>query len=369
MKAEYTIGAVVSGAVVVGLLFLFLASPAPQAPAGSLTFAGQSGALAKKIPYTEIANPSGFVNTGTNADGSGKPITLKELIGKNVIMVDFLTYSCINCQRTFPYMNAWYETYKDQGLEIIGIHTPEFAFEKNISNVRAAMQKFGIRYPIVLDNEYGTWNAYGNRYWPRKYLIDIHGNIVYDHIGEGAYEETEMKIRELLAERARVLGTEMPTDDSLAASGVPAVTTAAGSPETYFGSARNEYLANGTSGRTGEQSLTLPQSPLLNRLYLGGTWDIAPEHAESISDTSVVYRYSAKEVYIVADADTPVAVEVLQDGKLVENAGGEDIREGGTVLMKESRLYKLIRNPEAGEHTLQLNVKGKGLRLYAFTFG
>ncbi|MCR4333698.1 MAG: redoxin family protein [Patescibacteria group bacterium] len=362
MKAEYTISAIVSGVVVVGLLFLFLASPAPVQQGSALSPTGaQTKAVSTGVPYTEIVNPSGFVNT----DG----VTIKELVGKKVIVVDFLTYSCINCQRTFPYMKALYATYKDQGLEIIGIHTPEFAFEKDIDNVRKAMKTFGITYPIVLDNDYATWNAYGNQYWPRKYIIDIYGNVVYDHIGEGSYEETEMKIRELLAERAQVLGMNAPaTDSALAVSEMPAEITAAESPETYFGSSRNRYLANGTPGRAGEQTFSLPQTSSPNVLYLGGTWSIAPEYAESVSSASAVYRYNAKNVYIVAEADTAISVEVLQDGMPVGDAGGEDV-SGGVVVMKESRLYKLIRNPQAGEHVLKLNVKGKGLRLYAFTFG
>ncbi len=136
--------------------------------------------------YRDIIKPSGYVNT--------PPLTLTSLVGKKVIMVDFMTYSCINCIRTFPYLNAWYDTYKDQGLEIVGIHTPEFAFEKKIENVREELKKYGIKFPVVLDNDYGTWNAYGNNYWPRKYLIDIDGYVVYDHIGEGGYKETEEKI-------------------------------------------------------------------------------------------------------------------------------------------------------------------------------
>ncbi|MBI5405997.1 redoxin family protein [Candidatus Kaiserbacteria bacterium] len=330
----------------------------------------QASSLEAKQPYVEIENPSGFLNTGMNSDGSAKPITLGELIGKKVILVDFMTYSCINCRRTFPHITAWYEKYKDKGLEIVGIHTPEFAFEKNIDNVRAAMKEAGITYPVVLDNDYGTWRAWGNQFWPRKYLIDINGNVVYDHIGEGAYEETEMKIRELLAERAKVLGeNKISLDQKLAASGIAVEKNTARSPETYFGSSRNEYLANGTSGRAGAQTFMLPQAPVPNALYLGGMWNITPEYAESVSDASVEYRYNAKEVYIVADADTATAVEVLQDGKPVGASGGADVGAGGTVTIKESRLYKFIRNLEPGAHTLQLKIKGKGLRFYAFTFG
>ncbi len=152
--------------------------------------------------YIEIVRPSGFVNS------NNQPITIGEYVGKKVIVLNVMTYSCSNCQATFPYVNTWYEAYKDDGLIVIGLHTPEFAFEKDKDNVEEAMLKFGITYPVIMDNEYATWNAYGNRFWPRKYLIDIHGNIVYDHIGEGAYEETDAEIVKALVERKRVLGLE-----------------------------------------------------------------------------------------------------------------------------------------------------------------
>jgi glutathione peroxidase-family protein len=137
-----------------------------------------------------------------------KEVAMSDFVGKQIILVEVMTYSCINCQRTFPYMNSWYEKYKDDGLTVIGLHTPEFAFEKKIENVEKAMEEFGIAFPVVLDNNYETWNAYGNRFWPRRYLIDLEGNIVFDHIGEGKYKETEQKIVELLAQRKQVLGVE-----------------------------------------------------------------------------------------------------------------------------------------------------------------
>ncbi len=333
-------------------------SPADATQKGS----GTQKPIAKKqgVPYVEIVKPAGFVNT----DG----ITIGSLVGKKVILVDFLTYSCINCQRTFPYVNAWYEKYKSQGLEIIGIHTPEFAFEKNIDNVREAMKRFGIKNPVVLDNDYATWNAFENRYWPRKYLIDIYGNIVYDHIGEGGYEETEMKIKELLAERATVLDERMPEGKGLVSEALPRATIQTASPETYFGSARNKYLANGTAGVSGEQTFVLPKTYTQNALYLEGTWNILPEYAQSASDGRIVYRYTAKEVYIVADADMPADVALVQDGQPVSTSAGEDVTHG-IVRIGESRLYKLIRNSEAGEHVLELRIKNKGVRFYAFTFG
>jgi len=143
----------------------------------------------KYEPAKEVSTPDGFINTDS--------VTVSELVGKKIILVDFWTYSCINCQRTLPYLNSWHEKYADKGLVILGLHTPEFEFEKGYENVKRAVEKFSVRYPVILDNDYSTWTSYKNRYWPRKYLIDIDGFIVYDHIGEGAYEETEKKIQEL----------------------------------------------------------------------------------------------------------------------------------------------------------------------------
>lgn len=309
----------------------------------------------------EITTPDGFINT------DGKPVTIGEFVGKKVALIDFWTYSCINCQRTTPYLNAWYEKYKDKGLVIIGIHTPEFEFEKVYQNVVDATKRLGIKYPVVLDNDYSTWNAYQNRFWPRKYLIDIDGYVMYDHIGEGAYEETEKKIQEALAERMVVLG-ENGDVNVLVTKELSQVSSAV-SPETYFGSLRNNLLYNGPPGIAGEKTFTLPPEFLTSKLYLGGTWNIVPEYAESSFNSKIVYKYNAKEVYVVAEAGVSAKVEVWQDGVLVNTTRGVDVSESGEVSIKESKLYKLIKNNVAGEHTLELRVKDSEVRFYAFTFG
>lgn len=314
-------------------------------------------ARAKSALYSlapEITSPSGFINTG------GKPITIGQFKGDKVVLIDFWTYSCINCQRTLPYLKAWYEKYHDQGLEIISVHTPEFAFEKVYSNVETAAQKtFGLKYPVVLDNDYGTWGAFKNQFWPRKYLIDIDGFIVYDHAGEGSYEETEKAIQKALAERASILNVSSDAPaGGLVSSALPEKENNAASPETYFGAFRNEYLANGISGQVGRQTLHSPMIPLQNALYLNGVWDIFSEYAASVTNSSVVYKYTAKEVYLVMDADTPSDVEVWQDGVLSK-----------TIVVKESKLYTLIQNTVKGAHTIELKTHTPGVRMYAFTFG
>ncbi len=301
----------------------------------------------------EIAGPTGFLNT--------PPLKLADIVGRKVILVDFWTYSCINCQRTLPYLNAWYEKYKDKGLEIVGIHTPEFEFEKDPKNVEAAIQKYGVRYPVVQDNNYSTWTAYGNRYWPRKYLIDIDGFIVYDHIGEGAYDETEEKIRELLEERMERLGMGKGLSEEKASpQNVTQVDfSKVGSPETYFGSRRNENFGSGSSGTTGRQTFTSPPSSAQNTLYLSGDWDIQPEYAEAkASGDRIVFRFNAKNVYLVASAPTETTLRINIDGKEVR-----------TLSVRAEDLYRIVELPDYGEHTLEIIVDGVGVRAFAFTFG
>ena len=323
----------------------------------------KKSAMYPKAP--ELASPDGYLNTG------GQPISLAGYRGKNVVLVDFWTYSCINCQRTLPYLNSWYAKYKDQGLVIIGVSTPEFAFEHVESNVAGAMKQLGIQYPVVLDNEYKTWNAYNNQFWPHEYLVDIDGYVVHDHVGEGGYAETEMAIQTALAERATRLG--------MSTSGISqAVTTvnednlnAVQSPETYFGSNRNQYLKNGTAGQAGAQNFTLPSAVSLNSLYLGGAWNIVPESAVTTGTDGVVeYEYSANDFYIVASADSAVTVQVLQDGNPVGAAAGADVDpKTSTVTIQANRLYKLVHNAAPGEHTVKLLISGPGFHAYTLDFG
>lgn len=301
----------------------------------------------------EISTPDGFVNT------EGKPISLGGLRGK-VVLLDIWTYSCINCQRTIPHINDWYSKYKDQGLEIVGLHTPEFAFEQVQKNVAKAVEEFSIKYPVVLDNDYSTWNAYGNRYWPRKYLIDIDGYIVYDHIGEGGYKETEEAIQRALAERnARLnIASSAMNNNLKIADDINATSGDVGSPEIYFGSARNDRLSNGLKGKSGTQTLIVPGDIILNNLYLGGPWNITPEFAESAGESSIVFKYLAKNVYFVAGSQNGAFIEIYKDGGLVKS-----------LLIKDEKLYNLIEDADSGQHTLMIKIKGAELKVFTFTFG
>lgn len=324
--------------------------------------------LTKYQAAKEIVNPSGYINTDK--------ITVAGLVGKKVILVDFWTYSCINCQRTIPYLNNWYEKYKDKGLVIIGVHTPEFTFEQKYENVLAAVDKFGIRYPVVLDNNYSTWRAYENRYWPRKYLIDIDGFIVYDHIGEGAYEETEQKIQELLEERTAVLKTkEEITREVSKPVGVNDVDFARiQSPEIYFGADRNIYLGNGQPNKAGVQNLSEPAEIKTNTLYLVGEWEFQDEFAESKSSgAKIIFRYNAKSVNLVASAKENVTAGIFRNGKPLGNESGANVVRRNNlsiVNISEPRLYNLIEDPAGyGEHTLEIIIESQGLRAFTFTFG
>ncbi len=304
----------------------------------------------------ELVTPSAYLNT------NGLPITLSQYRGEKVVLIDIWTYSCINCQRTLPYITKWYETYKDMGLEIVGVHTPEFAFEKNVKNVEKAIAQWGISYPVILDNEFKTWSAFGNQYWPRKYLIDIDGYIIYDHIGEGGYEETESAIQRALAERAVRLGLIASTTDSVSGTVVAeAPEQRVASPEIYFGAWRNDLFGNGISKKEGHQSLALPKPMPLkkNTLYLYGEWDIAYEYARnSEAGAEITFKYDAKNVYMVARADKPVRVAVFIDG--------EQLHE---FVIQEDRLYDIVRGTDYGEHVLDIQILDPGLEVYTFTFG
>lgn len=333
-------------------------SPGPSVKSDITPVPGATEKKAGKYPRAkEFVNPSGFINA--------QPFTLGSLIGKKVILVDFWTYSCINCVRTIPYLNSWYDKYRDKGLEIVGVHTPEFEFEKDIANVRAAVKKFGIRYPVVLDNDYGTWQAYDNQYWPHEYLIDIDGYIVHDHIGEGDYDKTELAIQKALNEHGAIATP----------SGVPqTLFTDIKTPELYLGSSRNDSaLGNGAANAGGAQTLIMPApgKQRANLVYLDGVWSFTPEFA--VNQTGKAHlrlRYSAKQVNLVAGAAAGAHITVYRDGQLLSGSiSGADAPDG-KGLIRDMRLYELINDQHGyGEHTLEVIIDEPGLEIFTFTFG
>ncbi len=296
-----------------------------------------------------------------NADN----IKLSDLKGK-VVLVDFWTYTCINCIRTLPYLKEWYSKYSDEGFVIIGVHTPEFEFEKDYDNVKMAVEKYGIKYPVVLDNDYKTWNAYKNQFWPRKYLIDSNGLIRYDHIGEGGYEETEKKIQELLAET----GSRVNQEISKPQNAIDVSPTQVNTPEIYLGYNFARASLGNTEGFRPEQivNYSLPSKVSPNIVYLNGVWKNNADNMELISDEGdAVLVYSAKAVNIVAGKKSEL--EVFVDGKIAdENNEGSDAVDG-KANVDEQRLYNLVFAKDYGAHLIQIKMKGKGFQIYTFTFG
>jgi thiol-disulfide isomerase/thioredoxin len=351
-----------------GILNQLTASTASSSPTITLLTAAQKAAEYQKAP--EIVGADGYLNT------NGQPITIGQFKGNSVVLIDFWTYSCINCQRTFPYLKAWWAKYQNEGLEIIGIETPEFAFEKVQSNVAAALKQFGLTYPIVQDNNYDTWNAFGNEYWPSDYLVDIDSYIVYQNNGEGDYDKTEEAIQAALAEKYLRAGATS-TAQSILESGlvnpadaVSVDATELGSPETYFGSNRNEYLGNGAQAETGVQNLTIPSSLEPNTLYLGGSWNITPEYAEASAGATIEFEYQAKSLYFVAGGNSSATIEVLRDGVPLGTVSGADVsKTDSTATISAERLYDLIDDTGYGVHTIEIKVLKGTLDAYTFTFG
>ena len=297
----------------------------------------------------EIGGASLFLNS--------PEFSLEDLRGR-VVMIDFWTYSCINCIRTQPYLNAWHEKYAGDGLVIVGVHTPEFQFEKDPENVRKAVSRAGIKYPVVLDNEYAVWNAYRNRWWPRKFLIDIDGFIRYDHIGEGAYEKTEMMIQQLLKERSDRTGLDLA---------VPEIESAAsrnfrvGTPEIYFGYRFARGNLGNSEGFNPENitSYKRPEKLKVSKAYLSGEWLNKAGYSELVSGTgSVALVYRAKNVNIVAGSVNGSEIEVFVDGK----------RSPFNETVREEKLYRIVQGSDPGERLVEISAK-KGFRIYTFTFG
>jgi thiol-disulfide isomerase/thioredoxin len=314
----------------------------------------------------ELTKITSYVNS--------EPITLAHLRGK-VVLVDFWTYSCINCIRTIPYLNAWHEKYANNGLVIVGVHTPEFEFEKDYNNVRAAVEKFDIRYPIAQDNEKETWKAYENRYWPRKYLIDPEGYVRYDHIGEGAYAETEKVIQSLLAERTEYIGANVTIDQSISnpESSQSVNFDRINTPELYFGHEYSRAPLGNSEGYKPDQIVkyTIPDDTKIvpNRIYLDGEWKNNADHMELQSEVGrIVLSYSAKAVNIVAGGKGEL--NIMEDNSpLGDSLSGRDISEDGTVKIDGQRLYNVVEHEGYGDHQIAIEVAGKGFQIHTFTFG
>ena len=293
--------------------------------------------------------------TGVTRWLNAKPITIAgQVSAGKVTLIDFWTYTCINCLRTVPYLRAWHERYAAKGLTLVGVHAPEFSFEKKTANVEAAIERLRLEYPVAQDNDMATWGAWGNQYWPAKYLIDAKGNVRYAHFGEGDYAETEKAIRSVLAEAGQ---TGLATGEAEPAGVVVASDVA--TPETYLGTERaTGFAAPLTAGTT---TYRRPDAPLeLNAFALSGRWTVGPQSSTAVRDARIDAHVAAKTVYLVLappGRGRAGRVRVLLDGKPAR-----------TVEVRSQRLYTLVDLPKAGEHRLRLELS-PGTSAYAFTFG
>ncbi|HET6458053.1 MAG TPA: redoxin family protein [Nitrosopumilaceae archaeon] len=310
----------------------------------------------------DLVGISGYINT--------TPEDLKNAMKNKVVLYDFWTYSCINCIRTLPYITAWNEKYADKGLLIIGVHSPEFEFEKDINNVKNAVQKFGIKYPIVLDSDHQTWAAFNNQYWPREYITDYQGYIRHDHIGEGNYDDTEKVIQQLLDERNKHLGLNILADQALV--NIPEHQFSnSQTPELYFGytfaEGRN-HLGNSEGFNPGQTvTYSLPTQQNRDDYYLEGKWQNLDDGMKLVSDNGkIVLSYFAKSVHIVAANNS--TLQILLDGNSMKPEDSGDDVSNAIVHTSENRLYNIVSTSQAGPHTLTILAK-PGFQIYTFTFG
>jgi thiol-disulfide isomerase/thioredoxin len=302
------------------------------------------------------------------------PLTLEQLKGK-VVLVDFWTYSCINCLRSIPYVRAWAEKYRDQGLVVIGVHAPEFAFERNVDNIKSAIATLKIGYPVAVDNDYKIWRSFENQYWPAHYFIDANGKVRHHHFGEGEYAESERVIQTLLAEAGN---KNVPSDIvAVKASGAEAAASDGAdvkSPETYVGYDRSENFVSPGGVAKDESHVYAAGEPQLNDWSLIGNWTVGAERAQlNAPDGSIVYRFHARDLHLVlgpATEGASIRFRITIDGKPPGAAHGMDTDADGNGVVTTQRLYQLVRTPDAvADHTFEIRFLDPGVQAYAFTFG
>jgi thiol-disulfide isomerase/thioredoxin len=317
-------------------------------------------------PLYGLSGATGWINS--------KPLTAKQLKGK-VVLVDFWAYSCINCLRSLPYMRAWADKYKDSGLVVIGVHTPEFDFEKQLPNVQKAVQKFGITYPVALDSDQEIWNAFHNQFWPAHYFIDAKGKVRFEHFGEGNYEQSEHWIQQLLQERN---ASPMPAAAvSVQAKGVEAAADSGDmrSPETYIGYARAQHFASpGGIMQDSEKTYTAPAQPRLNEWGFDGKW-IDQQQVATLKSAvgKIVFHFHARDLHLVlgpAADGKPVRFRVTIDGQAPGDNHGVDTDAEGQGVVTDHRLYQLVRqNGAVSDRIFTIEFEDPGVQAFSFTFG
>jgi cytochrome c biogenesis protein CcdA/thiol-disulfide isomerase/thioredoxin len=362
-----------SGAAMSGSPAMMAANPAMMsangAPGGAMMMRAKPG-QGEVLPVEGAAPALDGAVTWLNSP----PLTTAQLRGK-VVLVDFWTYSCINCLRAIPYVRAWAEKYKDQGLVVIGVHAPEFAFEKDVKNVRKAVADLKIGYPVAVDNNYAIWRAFGNQYWPAHYFIDAQGQVRHHHFGEGGYDQSERVIQQLLAEAGKAkiesgLVAVKATGAQAASDGKDV-----GSPETYVGYGRAENFAStGGAVRDARHVYALAGPLKLNAWGLVGDWTIGAEQAGlNAPGGKVAYRFHARDLHLVmgpAANGVKVRYRVTIDGKPPGADHGMDTDAAGNGVITGQRLYQLIRqNGAIGDRTFEIQFLDAGAQAYAFTFG
>lgn len=338
----------------------------PESPAFSSASAAEPPvALSDEGPFPDLSGAVSWLNS--------PPLSSKSLRGK-VVLIDFWTYSCINCLRALPYVEGWATKYKDAGLVVIGVHTPEFAFEKERSNVEKAVRDLRITYPVAIDSNYGIWRAFNNEYWPAHYFIDGKGRIRYHHFGEGEYDESEHVIQELLKEN----GAQISSSGVIAvsASGAEAAPGGnVGSPETYIGYHRAEHFASTEKIAQDSRHTYSPQPRLsLNQWALGGSWKVGEESAVlQASPGKIIFRFRARDLHLVLGTTKegkPVRFTVKLDGTAPGEDHGVDTDSNGSGTVQSHRLYQLIRQKGPVEdRTFEIEFLDPGVQAFAFTFG
>ncbi|HUO57482.1 MAG TPA: cytochrome c biogenesis protein DipZ [bacterium] len=317
----------------------------------TLAMAGKLGDRGEAPEFTGITN---WLNS--------PPLTMKGLRGK-VVLVDFWTYSCVNCLRTLPNVKAWYQKYGPEHFVVVGVHAPEFAFEKDTARVGKALGQFGLTYPVAQDNDFKTWNAYHNEYWPAEYLIDAKGHIRLAHFGEGNYGEMDAAIRQLL------------TEAGYPPNGQAAIQEASGedydqTPESYLGLARLERFASNEKPAAGMRTYSLPQSLALHQIAYQGAWTLSGEAAQAGKGSALEIRFNAEKVFLViGPAMKGDSLSLFLDGQSIGPLGGSDVMDG-KVLLDSHRLYNLVDlKGKPASHLLRIQFDSPGTSVYAFTFG
>ncbi|MDE1970041.1 MAG: thioredoxin family protein [Patescibacteria group bacterium] len=327
-----------------GINLMFNTTVIPRNGTQSDSSSTAEASLASKIDLKNYGMAPDFAGISTWLNSS--PLTIEGLRGK-VVLIDFWTYSCINCIRTLPYVTKWYDTYKNNGFVVVGVHTPEFAFEQDTNNVKDAIQYFNIHYPVAQDNQYRTWNAYSNQYWPAEYLIDKNGNIVHVHFGEGEYDVTENIIRALLG-----LNPATTTAPSNSLDQVQ-------SPEMYFGTNRLNNLTPEQTPSLSSTMYSFPQNLSLNNFALEGNWQFSPKSIALVSGQGKIkLKFHSGKLYIVASSANPNQLSVVIDGK-----------DQLPVVVKDSKLYTLFDSNDYSDHIVEVTIDQPGFNAFTFTFG